>query len=85
MAPKNALETIGKADCVVIITDHTGFDYQGLLESSKLIVDTRNALRGIDPIPSAVIEHNADLPPSRHQPRQQSSLFVPFSSNLNLE
>jgi UDP-N-acetyl-D-glucosamine dehydrogenase len=33
------------ADCVVIITDHAAFDYPGLLERSKLIVDTRNALK----------------------------------------
>ena len=34
-----------KADCCVIITDHTDFDYAGLLEKSKLIVDTRNAMK----------------------------------------
>ena len=34
------------ADCVVIVTDHTAFDYKGLLESASLIVDTRNALKG---------------------------------------
>ena len=37
-----------QADCVVIITDHSDFDYKGLLDSSKLIVDTRNAMRGIE-------------------------------------
>jgi UDP-N-acetyl-D-glucosamine dehydrogenase len=36
----------GGADCVVIITDHSAFDYAGLLERSRLIVDTRNALKG---------------------------------------
>ena len=36
------------ADCVVIITDHSDFDYRGLLDSAKLIVDTRNAMRGIE-------------------------------------
>jgi UDP-N-acetyl-D-glucosamine dehydrogenase len=34
-----------EADCVVIVTDHSAFDYQGLLERSRLIVDTRNALK----------------------------------------
>ncbi len=34
-----------KADCVVIITDHTDFDYKALLDSAKLIVDTRNAMK----------------------------------------
>ena len=35
------------ADCVVIITDHSAFDYKGLVERAALIVDTRNALKGI--------------------------------------
>ena len=35
-----------KADCCVIITDHKDFDYDGLLGSAQLIVDTRNALKG---------------------------------------
>jgi UDP-N-acetyl-D-glucosamine dehydrogenase len=34
------------ADCVVIVTDHKGFDYAALVKSAKLIVDTRNALKG---------------------------------------
>ena len=35
------------ADCVVIVTDHAAFDYPGLVERSRLIVDTRNALKGV--------------------------------------
>ena len=38
---------MAKADCVVIVTDHTGFDYKGLLDRAPLIVDTRNALKGV--------------------------------------
>ena len=34
------------ADCVVIVTDHSAFDYPGLLGQARLIVDTRNALKG---------------------------------------
>ncbi len=34
-----------QADCVVIVTDHSDFDYQSLLKSACLIVDTRNALK----------------------------------------
>jgi UDP-N-acetyl-D-glucosamine dehydrogenase len=37
---------VTKADCVVIVTDHSGFDYPALLEKAPLIVDTRNALKG---------------------------------------
>jgi UDP-N-acetyl-D-glucosamine dehydrogenase len=35
------------ADCVVIVTDHTEFDYKTLVADASLIVDTRNALRGV--------------------------------------
>lgn len=38
------LRAARQADCVVIITNHSNYDYQKLLENSKLIVDTRNAL-----------------------------------------
>lgn len=31
------------ADCVVIVTDHSSFDWQHVLEHSQLIVDTRHA------------------------------------------
>jgi UDP-N-acetyl-D-glucosamine dehydrogenase len=48
----NCLESIPEtaaaaADCVVIITDHTAFDYVALVERSTLVVDTRNALKAI--------------------------------------
>jgi UDP-N-acetyl-D-glucosamine dehydrogenase len=33
------------ADCVVIVTDHSDFNYEKILDSAKLIVDTRNALK----------------------------------------
>ncbi len=39
--------TAADADCVCIITDHAAFDYKALVERSKLIVDTRNALKGV--------------------------------------
>ena len=39
-------DTAADADCVVIITDHTAFDYDALVARSKLIFDSRNALRG---------------------------------------
>ena len=35
------------ADCVVIVTDHSSFDYRNLLVSANLIVDTRNAMKGL--------------------------------------
>lgn len=31
------------ADCVVVVTDHTSYDWQHVLDHSKLVVDSRNA------------------------------------------
>jgi UDP-N-acetyl-D-glucosamine dehydrogenase len=36
---------VEQADCTVIITDHSDFDYNGIYDKAKLIVDTRNAYR----------------------------------------
>ncbi|MGD0778977.1 MAG: nucleotide sugar dehydrogenase [Candidatus Solibacter sp.] len=38
---------LAECDCAVIVTDHTSVDYDALVEKAPLIVDTRNALRGI--------------------------------------
>ena len=35
------------ADCAVIITDHSDFDYEAIVRDAALVVDTRNSLRGI--------------------------------------
>jgi UDP-N-acetyl-D-glucosamine dehydrogenase len=37
-------EALGRADCVVIVTDHSGIDYGRVCGLSQVIVDTRNAL-----------------------------------------
>jgi UDP-N-acetyl-D-glucosamine dehydrogenase len=38
---------VEEADCVVIVTDHGSFDYRFVVERARLIVDTRNALKGM--------------------------------------
>ncbi len=43
----SSMDVIGEADCVVIVTDHKQFDYKALVRDAKLIVDTRNALKGV--------------------------------------
>jgi len=34
-------------DCVLIVTDHSSYDYSRIVTDSRLVVDTRNATRGI--------------------------------------
>ena len=39
---------LNKIDCSVIVTNHGNFNYDLIVSHSKLIVDTRNALKGIN-------------------------------------
>jgi UDP-N-acetyl-D-glucosamine dehydrogenase len=42
------LEQLGQYDCVLIVTDHTDYDYKKIVQEAKLVVDTRNATKGIE-------------------------------------
>jgi UDP-N-acetyl-D-glucosamine dehydrogenase len=42
------LDKIAVYDCVMIVTDHSSYDYQAIVRDAQLVVDTRNATRGID-------------------------------------
>ncbi|HBR16169.1 MAG: UDP-N-acetyl-D-glucosamine dehydrogenase [Deltaproteobacteria bacterium RIFCSPLOWO2_12_FULL_43_16] len=41
-------KTIKKYDCVVIVTDHSSYDYRWLAKESRLLVDSRGAVKGIN-------------------------------------
>ena len=38
---------VARADAVVIVTDHDGIDYAGVVRGAKLVIDTRNATRDV--------------------------------------
>jgi UDP-N-acetyl-D-glucosamine dehydrogenase len=40
---QSVLDSCSEADCVVLLTDHSVFDYEAIVKQSNLIVDTRNA------------------------------------------
>jgi UDP-N-acetyl-D-glucosamine dehydrogenase len=42
-----SLDDLGKYDCVLIVTDHSDYDYPRIVRESQLVVDTRNATKGI--------------------------------------
>ena len=46
--------TLSENDCAVIITDHSAFDYGMIVSNSDLVVDTRNATKGIDAPPGRI-------------------------------
>jgi UDP-N-acetyl-D-glucosamine dehydrogenase len=41
------LDDLDQYDCVLIVTDHSDYDYQDIVKRSKLVVDSRNATKGI--------------------------------------
>ena len=41
------MEAVAQADATVIVTDHVKVDYTPIVKRAALIVDTRNALRGV--------------------------------------
>jgi UDP-N-acetyl-D-glucosamine dehydrogenase len=42
-----SLENLGQYDCVLIVTDHSDYDYRKIVKEAKLVVDSRNATKGI--------------------------------------
>jgi UDP-N-acetyl-D-glucosamine dehydrogenase len=42
------LDDLGQFDAAIIVTDHSSYDYPAIVEQSQLVVDTRNATKGID-------------------------------------
>lgn len=41
------LDDLGQYDCVLIVTDHSDYDYAAIVSQSKLVVDSRNATKGM--------------------------------------
>ena len=43
----STLDNLAQYDCVLIVTDHSDYDYAHIVKEAQLVVDTRNATRGI--------------------------------------
>lgn len=40
-------DSLASYDCVLIATDHSSYDYQQIVDSAKLVIDSRNATRHV--------------------------------------
>ena len=40
-------EVLSQADCIVITTDHSVYDWEAIVKNAKLVVDSRNATRNV--------------------------------------
>jgi UDP-N-acetyl-D-glucosamine dehydrogenase len=41
------LDNLGQYDAVLIVTDHSDYDYKRIVSESQLVIDTRNATKGM--------------------------------------
>lgn len=48
-------DSLERFDCVVVVTDHSAYDFAQIVGAARLVVDTRNATRGMDPARTKVI------------------------------
>jgi len=47
---------IATQDCLVILTDHDSYNYREILRAAKIVVDTRNATKGLDDFQAKIIK-----------------------------
>jgi UDP-N-acetyl-D-glucosamine dehydrogenase len=56
---------IAEHDCVIILTDHSTYDIREIVESAKLVIDTRNATKDLRAFKDRIIKLGAgNNPPS---------------------
>lgn len=47
---------IRSQDCVVILTDHNSYDFREILKAAKIVVDTRNATKGLTEFQEKIVK-----------------------------
>jgi UDP-N-acetyl-D-glucosamine dehydrogenase len=47
LSSQDLFPAVEGSDLVVIVTDHSAYDYRRIVDASRLVLDTRNATRGI--------------------------------------
>jgi UDP-N-acetyl-D-glucosamine dehydrogenase len=50
-----ARDALAAADCVLILADHSAFDYAAIADHASLVVDTRNAMRAFRPSRAPIV------------------------------
>jgi UDP-N-acetyl-D-glucosamine dehydrogenase len=52
-------EAIGKQDCVIILTDHSEYDFKQITATAQLLIDTRNATKDLHAFTNHIIKLGA--------------------------
>jgi UDP-N-acetyl-D-glucosamine dehydrogenase len=50
---------IASQDCIIILTDHSTYDFQRIIAAAKLVVDTRNATKDLQQFNDKIIKLGA--------------------------
>jgi UDP-N-acetyl-D-glucosamine dehydrogenase len=69
-------DNIEGQDCIIILTDHTAYDFQRITAASKLVVDTRNATKDLQQFKDKIIKLGAGnnvASASNHEDEQEST------------
>ena len=69
-------DNIEGQDCIIILTDHTAYDFRRITAASKLIVDTRNATKDLQQFKDKIIKLGAGnnvASASNHEDEQEST------------
>jgi len=69
-------DNIEGQDCVIILTDHTAYDFRSITATSKLVVDTRNATKDLQQFKDKIIKLGAGnnvASASNHEDEQEST------------
>src|SRR5215831_3171337 len=64
-------------DCIIILTDHTAYDFRRITAASKLVVDTRNATKDLQQFKDKIIKLGAGnhvASTSNHEDEHQSAV-----------
>src|SRR5262249_10851585 len=49
------MEFLSSQDCLVIVCDHSAYDWPWIVEHANLVVDTRNATKGLRHHPDRIV------------------------------
>jgi hypothetical protein len=50
---------IAQQDCVIILTDHTDYDFKAVVAGARLVIDTRNATKDLNAFTNNIIKLGA--------------------------
>ena len=56
-------DLIAQQDCVIILTDHSDYDFKAVVAAARLVIDTRNATKDLNAFTNNIIKLGAGIRP----------------------